>query len=188
MGDKRFLYVAASCATERHRLLAFLSEFGKGMTLLHLINGLLTIFSNEPHFQDRVFEAEVVPNQPPSRLSRLRVAIPIGADDDSHLPVVSAGNLWSGLQVGESSASQPPTSDKEHFKNHPKHDREIDPTVGGHLGRGIGHPWGALGLLCQKEDTAGSDNKRQKRLGQNEHETIRSGALKSTQRTTRHLG
>ncbi|KAK7178319.1 hypothetical protein PSPO01_15628 [Paraphaeosphaeria sporulosa] len=63
----------------------------------------------------------------------------------------SAGQGW-----GWEKAPRPnhPQATREHFKNHPKHDREIDPTVGGHLGRGIGHRWGALGLLCRKEDTA----------------------------------
>ncbi len=80
-----------------------------------------------------------------------------------------------------------PQATREHFKNHPTHDRDIDPTIGGHLGRGIGHPWGALGLLCRKEDIAGSKNKRQKRYRLKRTQQLRPGTLESTQRTTRHL-
>ncbi|KXH62473.1 hypothetical protein CNYM01_14348, partial [Colletotrichum nymphaeae SA-01] len=40
---------------------------------------------------------------------------------------------------------------REHFENHPIHDREVEPTIDGYTGHGIGHPWGAFGLLCRWE-------------------------------------
>ena len=60
---------------------------------------------------------------------------------------LSAG--W-GYDCREDSSTHQPQATREYFKNHPTHDCEIDPTIGGHIGRGIGHPWGALGLLCRK--------------------------------------
>jgi hypothetical protein len=60
---------------------------------------------------------------------------------------LSAG--W-GYGCREDASTHQPQATREYFKNHPTHDCEIDPTIGGHIGRGIGHPWGALGLLCRK--------------------------------------
>jgi hypothetical protein len=67
-----------------------------------------------------------------------------------HCPLVRAAD---GKGLGYPTTH--PQATREYFKNHPTHDCEIDPTIGGHLSRGIGHPWGALGLLCRKEDIAG---------------------------------
>ena len=43
-----------------------------------------------------------------------------------------------------------PQATREDFKNHPTHDHDIEPTNDGHMGRAIGHPWGALGCSAAK--------------------------------------
>ena len=65
---------------------------------------------------------------------------------------LSAG-LGSGCAIGLASPT-PPQATREHFENHPKRDREIEPTNDGHTGRARGHPWGAFGLLCCKDTKA----------------------------------
>ena len=57
--------------------------------------------------------------------------------------------LSAGLGYGCMEGLEPycPQATREHFKNHPTHDSEIEPTISGYMGCGIGHPWGAFGLL-----------------------------------------
>src|SRR5437667_9046216 len=68
------------------------------------------------------------------------------AEKSQYSPALSAGE---GCGWARPRLPNDPQATREHFKNHPTHDCEIDPTIGGHLSRGIGHPWGALGLLCR---------------------------------------
>lgn len=63
---------------------------------------------------------------------------------------------WCWLSLGygcvEASVTRPPRAIREHFENHPIHDREIKQTWDGHMDCEIGHPWGALGLhWCRVE-------------------------------------
>ncbi|KAJ0128538.1 hypothetical protein HZ326_28369 [Fusarium oxysporum f. sp. albedinis] len=70
----------------------------------------------------------------------------------------------------------PPQATRENFKNHPRRDREIEPTNDEHMGRGRGHPWGASGLLCCKDTKTRRISDRKREWSQRKR-TRRNGIL-----------
>lgn len=86
------------------------------------------------------------------------------------------------------SESYYPKATREQFKNHPTHNHEIDPTIGGYcVVCERGHPWGVLGLLCARGTLLLIETSFREIWIQARTETKRPGVLETARRITRHF-